>query len=295
MDTHAISLLLIDSKDRDGEDPVNDFSMSREGAQFNMLNVRRYAVKAINFKWTMKTVNERNNMLFIRDNTDTTVHSITIPTGHYNAIQLATILQTTMQAAANWTPVWPIAQNPGRFLLTYNTAGPNYNFTVLTVDTADRPIDWELVNNPNGNRSIINILNPDVRTSTISIINPPALVYTYNCGFPNFLPTEYIDIISAEINTYNPPMDESSNPKVTNVIERIFPAISSVPPLTQPGFGVHLPHYVTYEVTNLKWMSYVPSRSLGTVRIQVLDDEGNLAPMTDEGENFQITLLCESR
>jgi len=297
---HYTSLLLVDSADRDDAGELADFQVSKKGGPFNMLKVGRYAVIDVNFHWNFTTFNKNNrDIILLCDGveypiqlpeTDFYYHNYnTVKTALQDALRTAptpitndiTVIFTTPFQIPTYSIVWPSGTLPWGFVIPNGRGGKGaldvigisgYKFNPATDDY--RIVVTPTISNP----------NPEIVTS--AAVN---LVYT-----------RYVDVVSQDINTYNPLIDEASNPKISDVLCRIFAYPNMVIHPILPGETVlgnaeyGYPHYISYQISNLKWMDYVSSRSLGSMRVQVFDDAGNPAPFNDRSDDFQLTLLCES-
>lgn len=266
-----------------------------------MLKVARYAVIDVNFHWNFTTFNKNNNKIVLLH--DGNKYTVEIPEGDFyyhnwetarnvieTALQTVTIPAVTNDIAVTFTDLFQIPT----YTITWPSAGASWGFVQVQGSGGKGALD------------VIGITSYeyDPATEDYRIVVTPSLAdpepEIVTSSAVNFSYTRYVDIVSQDINTYNPLIDEASNPKISDVLCRIYAYPNMVVHPLNPGEYVTgtidygFPHYISYQIANLKWMDYVTSRSLGSMRIQVFDDAGNPAPFNNRSDDFQLSLMCES-
>jgi hypothetical protein len=292
---NARSLLLIDSKHRDPSDPINDFGIARDGSSFNMINIRRLAATEINFPWNFRNVSKRNNKFrFSVPDDGHIVHVATLPPGFFDYKSLRLIIE---QQFSNNTfePPFVDPNIPAQFRMLWS----------------DKEFVYDIYSNDLNVMSGLRILKePFIKTDIWDLagfsqyygqdVNMAQPIGTKGV-MPKAFYTRYVDIVSPDLNTYNPIVDETSSYSSTNIVARIYPFAGTSQnrwgDIQMDGVTVqgsrHMPHVVNYQIHTPKWMDYAPDRALGLLRFRVLDEFGDKAEFDGTDADFQLTFICE--
>ena len=258
-----------------------------------------------------------NMVVFIGNNPSApTTNYITIPlgTGHYTAKELASVLQTAIRASggggapyATYTVTPPINQQDDPTVLT------NYNGFEFSTNNSDTwafsfkdTLATELSFSDQLRAAKFNrLLGVGRQASGYSPLDyspqgqvPIQNLYT-NC--PNWLQTDYVDIVSKSLTNYKETKDTNTNVQAPlGVIGRIYltdfanapigPVWNNISSATAWGSA---PFRFTKKWMTVNWSQWSPNQSIDQIDIQLLDMWGEVLYWTTEfPTEWEMTLVA---
>lgn len=219
-----------------------------------------------------------------------TSYPITIPAGYYTPVLLAAAMQTAIRAATtNLT-------NASIFTVT----APTSQSTISALTTGTIATGFTFAT---GNTDAITLVNPPIPVVSESVqlivgkfyrlIGANALSFQgYPSGIPtatvvapspNFLPTDYIDIVSKSLTNYKETKDTNSSEQAPlGVLGRIYLTDAGSNPQTamtnsfpDPNCQGSAPFTITKKWSAPNWSQWSPNQSIDKIDIKLLDMYGN--------------------
>ena len=233
--------------------------------------------------------------------------TFTVPPGYYTPSLLAVALQTLIRANAS------ILTTAGSFLVTAPTTPATipasgaiqtgFNFNSATTDTlkfgppvggstrADQLRVWKfykLIGN--------NYLSFQGTPAFI----PTPIIATFS---PNFLPTDYIDVVSKALTNYKDVKDSNTNEQAPQgVLARIYLTDNSVSAaatstsFTDPNAVGGAPFSFTKKWATPNWCQWSPNEAVGQLDFKLLDMWGDTLYWTNQtscaNTEWQMTLVA---
>ena len=217
-------------------------------------------------------------------------YQISIPGGYYTPVLLAAAIQAAIRAAttnltnaAIFTVTAPTSQSTINALTTGSIA-TGFTFATNNTDAIT------LVNPP------ISVVSESVQlavgkfyrligANTLSFIGFPAGIPTasFVTPSPNFLPTDYIDIVSKSLTNYKDTKDTNSSEQAPQgVLGRIYltdagalPQMAVTNSFMDPNTLGCAPFTITKKWQAPNWSQWSPNQAINTVDIKLLDMYGN--------------------
>lgn len=240
-----------------------------------------------------------------------TSYAISIPTGYYTPTLLAAAMQTAIRAATTnltnaslFTVVAPTSQSTINALTT-GTIATGFTFATNNTDAIT------FVNPP------ISVVSQSVQLNvgkfyrligcnTISFTGYPSGIPTATVitPAPNFLPTDYIDIVSKSLTNYKETKDTNSNEQAPlGVLGRIYLTDAGSNPQTamtnsfpDPNTLGTAPFAITKKWSAPNWSQWSPNQAIDKVDIKLLDMYGNTLYWSNitgcTNTEWQMTLLA---
>jgi hypothetical protein len=216
----------------------------------------------------------------------TAAHAIIIPDGYYTYTTAAAALQTAMRAftelaAATCTP--PTAPGGG-FTFSSGSGSVYMSFVWGQTGTAEagQIISGRFGRNLGFNRAIYGY-TPEINTSG----QPPGpngsiLWLTATGGPPNFLPTDYIDIVSTSLTNYKDAKDTNTSLSApTAVMGRVWLIEGSTDVGSTPSDETAIgsaPISLVKNWYNPNWCEWSPNQTINSIDIKLLDMWGEVIP-----------------
>jgi hypothetical protein len=220
-----------------------------------------------------------------------TSYPITIPGGYYTPVLLATAMQTAIRAATTnltnasiFTVVGPTSQSTIN-ALTSGTIATGFTFATGNTDAIT------LVNPPIPvvSQSVqLNVgkFNRLIGANFLSFNGYPANIPTavFVTPSPNFLPTDYIDIVSKNLTNYKETKDTNSSEQAPlGVLGRIYltdmgsnPQTAMTNSFPDPNCLGTAPFAFTKKWSAPNWSQWSPNQSIDKIDIKLLDMYGNV-------------------
>jgi len=218
----------------------------------------------------------------------TNVRAIVIPEGYYTYTTAAAALQTAMRAytelaAATVTP--PTAPGGG---FTFNSGSGSVYMSFVWgqagTSEAGQIIAGRFGRNLGFNRAVYGY-TPDINTSG----QPPGpfgstMYLTATGGPPNFLPTDYVDIVSTSLTNYKDAKDTNTSLSApTAVMGRIWLIEGTSDVGTTPTDDTTIgsaPISLVKNWSNPNWCAWSPNQTINSIDIKLLDMWGEVLPWT---------------
>ena len=249
-----------------------------------------------------------NNSLFT-----SRVASLTIPPGYYTPVELAAQMQVILRSywtayATNGAAITVTAPTNGT---TASAATVNQTGFVIATNTIDKIV-------------LISPLDPvfavsgltDARKqatlrfyriigavpSNFTVIGGPYLTaFVATTGIPNFLPTDYVDIVSKRLTNYKETKDTNSNQQAPlGVIGRIY--LTDTYRMTSVANSFQDPNSIggaamtfTKKWAIPNWSQWSPNQAIDSIDITLLDMWGNPIPwdpVTGATTEWEMTILA---
>lgn len=200
----------------------------------------RLALSRVGVIWDVPNINPYNQTFTITQGLN--VGNVTIPTGIYNtSAAMAAAVQSAITGLGGAFAGFTVAINAATLRLEVTNA---LSFTISGVNESLK-LSSGLIN----------------KSSVASGGNQVA-----SCAVPMLIYCRHYDIISSAFTKYQKG-DIHSNRTVGNIITSIYT------PNTVGGDPT--PSWITFEISNLKWMRYSHTADIGYIDIQVQDEFGN--------------------
>lgn len=257
----------------------------------------RIALTQFNLNYNVPTIVTGYNDIFAFSTSfGATVFTATMPQGYYTPVTLARAIQLAMIAASgstflSLTVTAPTTQNqainaatvvqPG-FIVRTNSATTLY-FTFSGTGVANTTAESKFYRLIGMNRLGFG-LTPEVVTNPITspagtIPNAPQTIITL--GVPNFLPTDYVDIVSQALTNYKDTKDGNTCIQASSPIGRVWLSESMINGQAN-GNGIAdnyllgaFPVSFCKSWYNPNWSQWSPNQSINTVDITLLDMWGD--------------------
>jgi len=230
---------------------------------------------------------------------------ITIPPGFYTTTLLAVAMTTAIKATAtNLTNAAVFSVSAPTIASTIPVSGPIVTgFTLATANTdtlvfaaptnitlAAQYAYWKFYR-------LIGCTQLSF-TGYPSFIPSPVIV----TGAPNWLPTDYIDIVSKKLTNYKETKDTNSNEQASlGVIARVYLTDSLVLGQSVAGFSDSnvlgsAPFNFTKKWCIPNWCQWSPNQSIDSIDITLLDMWGNVLPWTNvtgcQSTEWEMTFIA---
>lgn len=263
----------------------------------------RVALTQMMLKFQQPTIRTGYNGVFgiqLADSTSNPVglFAVVIPNGYYTYASMATAIQTAVRALdarfANFTCTAPTLPADGFvFNMGAPVAGTQYYMAVVFGAGATGE-EAQIVTARTGrtlgfNRALYGYANLNYGGQS----QAPTYYITATGSGPNFLPTDYVDVVSATLTNYKPVKDTNSSLNApVAVLGRIWLTEGAVN-FGNSGLGTQIPN-VPADVTSMgsqpititktwahpNWCEYTPNGSINAIDIQLLDMWGNVLNWT---------------
>ena len=231
--SNHIGMLQMDSRDRVSGQPwafTVNFSNYTRG-------IKRIALNFVQLWNTIPNINVKNNVLVYFDNGDATFKTATLTPGFYNLTQIATELQTALNASVP-PPVAPFTVTSSATQYNLNVTNVNSfffdqtsSFMVRGVDMCDFPFS--------------NVLTTSLTSNVCKLLY-----------------TNYFVLTSNELVNYSKNVNVSSNPAISNIVG-----------LVSLDDGTY-PHRRTAYYSDKQWINFFPSTQITNLNMRILDQYG---------------------
>jgi len=221
----------------------------------NTRNIKKWGVYKSQFINKSPTIGINNNI--IRWSEGGMSYEVIIVEGFYNPTELGAQIETQMN----------VISPSGTFIVSVDetkrtaTISNVTQFTLLPVENHKSPatmMGWLDVQH----------------TDTTELINGAEGRYNLNY-------TDYVDIVSYQLNQENRSDDYSTNKRVTNILDRIYLS-------DDPQQVVH-----NNENSFIKWIDVNSEFNLNNLEIQLKDDRGNDYYIDNYGTSYSILILTQ--
>jgi len=238
---------------------------------------------------------------------------IQIPQGYYTPVQLAAQMQVQLRSrlaglvtnAALLTVVPPIN---GTTVSGTATSQTGYTIATNTIDTLAllSPLDPYFITNNNYGQDRIcsslrfyRMIGAVPNNFQLASAAPWLTLDVQTTGIPNFLPTDYIDIVSKKLTNYKETKDTNSNQQAPlGVIGRIY--LTDTYTLTSVANSFQDPNSVggTAMIFTKKWpipnwSQWSPNQAIDSVDITLLDMWGRPLPWSSTtNTEWEMTILA---
>lgn len=311
------AVLLFDSDDRyqlDIDQQINNlnainpnnFNINRQKL-FGAGAIKRYALTEISFPWTTPNVvtngSSPNNKLLMLINdgsggvADTPVYVPILTEDYYTPTELASALQTQLNAAAPTGGFYLFATNTNLGPLgTWTVSFNSRNQFVLT-ETSNTYQFIILNNNEDYNFFEPYPLKTLNQTMGFNYGGPkPAQAFTQSSGIPSMAYSRYVDIVSQTMSKYQDTKDAQTQYNYENVIYRLIldnnNSINSQNGETN-YFGSYPCVNLYRQIQNPKFIQWTGNEFLNSIDIKLYDDNGQplYIPTKNWGSSFLLTFL----
>lgn len=233
--------------------------------------------------------------------------TFTVPPGYYTPSLLAVALQTLIRANAT------ILTTAGSFLVTAPTTPATipasgaiqtgFNFSSGTSDTLkfSQPID---ISTRAAQLRVWKFYRL-IGTNALSFIGTPAAIPTTTIATfsPNFLPTDYIDVVSKALTNYKDVKDSNTNEQAPQgVLARVYltdnavSAAATTTSFTDPNAVGGAPFAFTKKWTTPNWSQWSPNQAINQLDFKLLDMWGDPLFWTNQtscaNTEWQMTLVA---
>jgi hypothetical protein len=261
----------------------NNFSISSPGALIYGY-FSKIIVSQVQMQYNIPTVSfNRNDVLIVALPVGPTFVSITIPYGFYPPSDLASALQSLINANPTLAPLnMTVAFDPKDGFTFTSVAASNFYFPNPSTAT--------------GNADEIERVYKTYRLLGITLANSVAATSQVSAIYPNFLFTPYIDIYSDVLTNYQDVKDtNTATTKFKGLIARVY--LSSTGNIQSTSNASALgtePFVMTADLNTPKIIQWTPDIAVPSIDIQLFDQYSQLIPGPAEGfsTEFQMTLLC---
>jgi hypothetical protein len=222
---------------------------------FNLFcrNIAGWAVDRVSFLNRTPNINRHNNVIAINDGT--TTYEATVAEGFYDGGALATALAAALNAQLPPLGTWAVVHTDNKFDIDNGGTTP-FNFVQVSIAQTGESLasvcGWKVGN-----------------------INDP--LSTNFSGYGDLRYSKYVDIVSQDLNQFNPKDDYATNNATTNILTRVF--------INDWQGGVE----AVQENTNLKMLKTSKYFDTGSIKIECRDEFGNL--YYDPENVLEYTLL----
>ena len=233
--------------------------------------------------------------------------TFTVPPGYYTPSLLAVALQTLIRANAT------ILTTAGSFTVTAPTTPATipasgaiqtgFNFSTATSDTI------EFAPPPAGSTRATQLriwkFYRLIGTNFLSFQGTPAFIPTTTIATfsPNFLPTDYIDVVSKALTNYKDVKDSNTNEQAPQgVLARIYltdnavNAASTTTSYSDPNAVGGAPFSFTKKWSNPNWSQWSPNQAINQLDFKLLDMWGDTLYWTNQtscaNTEWQMTLVA---
>jgi len=256
------AILVLDSFDRGTGQPVNNFTL-QPGAILSSGYFSRIVPVVLHFPYAIPNVNPKNNTLTISNGATNTI--ITIPEGFYTIAELATQLQTSLNASGFG----------GVFAVSVDVKTLYYTVT-------NTLIPFKIINTPGKSNDLVYMAGFETN-NTLSLTQ----VGTYN----NLQYTTFIDIRSNKLTKFQKVSDVSSNLTATTLLYRVYISWQTLNIRNNDNMFWTRTATIAFETTNPKHIRWIPSGEfLSDVDISLYDDNEELLYIPAGHPDFQISL-----
>ena len=237
--------IYISSNDIDNNDKSN-FTFSNIG---NVTNISNVGLSSFDFVYAINNVNANNKTSFIEVTdpappNNKTSYPVTLTEGNYNGADLATEIQTKLNALGA-VGVFAVVYNNGIFTITNPTA----KFSFIT--GANKNKNWS---------AMIGFRNNLINENSF-ISEGGSLVYT-NC----------IYIVSSKLHQGNKVQDAAS-------IAGLYSSIIGVIYVNQNRYTDDIkPRHITSRIEQIKWLQIKEFQYISDIDIRLVDDSGRSLP-----------------
>ena len=233
--------------------------------------------------------------------------TFTVPPGFYTPTLLAVALQTLIRGTAT------ILTTANSFLVTAPTTPATvpvsgaiqtgFNFSSGTTDTLKfaAPVGGSTVANQFRVWKFYRL----VGTNYLSFVGTPAAIPTTTIATfsPNFLPTDYIDVVSKALTNYKDVKDSNTNEQAPQgVLARIYltdnavNAASTTTSFSDPNAVGGAPFAFTKKWSNPNWSQWSPNQAINQLDFKLLDMWGDTLYWTNQtscaNTEWQMTLIA---
>lgn len=235
-----------------------------------------------------------------------TTYQFTVPGGYYTPVLLAAAMQVIIRAATT------VLTTPSAFTVsapsnpsTLPSSGLVQTGFILSTGTTDTIV----FNTPPSNSTDALLAQTFkfyklIGTNQLSFTGfpsniPTANLYTFS---PNWLPTDYIDVVSKALTNYKDVKDSNSNEQaVQGVIARVYLSDNFVSGTTansmmDPNPVGSAPFTFTKKWSNPNWCQWSPNQAINQLDFKLLDMWGDILPWTNTkaclNTEWEITLLA---
>lgn len=251
-----VSTLYLNCSDRQVNEPINNFRLVGQNRldRIDYITVYKYQ-----FTNNIYPVNDTNNTLHFIFNG--IAYDIQLATSNYTGVLLASALQTAILAQITPITDFTVVFDPNTLKLTFNSTAYNFRFIVgLAYQNNLGQVLGFIIDN----KDSANFDFPQVSTNNVVSAYPV-----------NIQSTRYVDICSNFLTQY-----VRSGPTSGNSYGRILKRIHFDEPF---GYEEVLP------IKNLELLDWKNELAVdGNIDIQVYNDQGRLADLTNSKFNLQI-------
>ena len=254
--------LILDSKNRQNNEPITNMTITKNGGYFSMSKPYMYALNYVNFPWWIRNCTSRNNKISVLHVGSGTTYNSTIPIGFYNVEQFAPALQAALNSGGY----------PAPFTVTINADN------TITVSSAAPFVPLS----SGQDRSPLEMVGMKIYTAPVNIADS----ITTHTGIPQLYYTRYVDLISDHLNKSQYIPDEVSNSGASNILVRLSGddggGTDVIPPANFGSGGIITrPHRIQFGVNVLKWVRWASPHAGealgGTIDIRIIDEYGKEA------------------
>jgi len=233
--------------------------------------------------------------------------TFTVPPGYYTPSLLAVALQTLIRAnATNLTTAASFTVTAPTTPATIPASGAiqtGFNFSTATTDTII------FAPPPNGltrsEQLRIWKFYRLIGTNSLSFVGTPAFIPTATIATfsPNFLPTDYIDVVSKALTNYKDVKDSNTNQQAPQgVLARIYltdyavNAASTTTSYSDPNAVGGAPFSFTKKWSSPNWSQWSPNQAINQLDFQLLDMWGDILYWTNvtscANTEWQMTIVA---
>jgi hypothetical protein len=303
------AFLLIDSLDRytldksgeyvigDGIDPNN--ILINHQKLMGLGQVKRFYVSDISFPWVTPNVNERNNVIMVKDQVTNKYYYRIINEGFYTPQELATQINidlsgqdgngwidaTTNLVDSSWNQPWNCTVGPKtlRFFLESDPNGNSWE-PVISAETMTQVLQKKY------NSNLYDVMNFSFQFTNNGVNDKETEWFG---GIPSMAYTKYIDICSKTLTKYQNLKDTLTQQNYNDVVYRLYLDSELGAPLSNSTLFASRPCVSLYrQIKNPKYILWNPNEMLNSIDIQLRDDKGDLLyiPEPEWESNYLITM-----
>lgn len=265
----------------------NDFMIQSPGALIYGY-ITRIIVSQIQIQNNIPTVcNRRNDRFFITIDSTGDDYPITIPFGHYSPEELASTLDTLINAVPDLQPLEIEVTYVPRDGFRFESKFPSQFYFPSIEDIRVIPGETE--------QSAIVALKA-YRLLGLTITNSEPDVIQVSNQTPNFLYTPYIDFYSDILTNYQSVKDTNTSvAKPKGLIARVYLSGNGNVQNTTPARGLGTePSVVTADLNSPKVIRWTRDVAVPSIDFQLRDCYGDFIPGPENNVSteWQMTLLC---
>ena len=233
--------------------------------------------------------------------------TFTVPPGYYTPSLLAVALQTLIRAnATNLTTAASFLVTAPTTPATIPASGAiqtGFNFSTATSDTIKFAVPT--VGSTRANQLRVWKFYRLIGTNFLSFSGTPAFIPTSTIGTfsPNFLPTDYIDVVSKALTNYKDVKDSNTNEQAPQgVLARIYltdnavNAASTTTSYSDPNAVGGAPFSFTKKWNNPNWCQWSPNQAINQLDFKLLDMWGDTLFWNNQtscaNTEWQMTLVA---